>query len=162
MKPCAVASGECRSTSAGTFPSPSSSARAGAPSTMSPARRVRASDRIMDSPAPWPRRPLEARGDRGSAPAADLDPFHLAGQRVPVHPEEGRRRGELALAALQRLPEHGPVHLVQEHAVQLGDLAAVELVEELPEAEVEQLLERQLHQIGGGGGAEARAAPNNI
>ena len=75
--------------------------------------------------------------------SADLEPLDLARQRVPVDAEELGRVAELALAALEGLADDRAVHLVQENLVELGNPAAMELVEECPQAQIEQLLQRE-------------------
>src|SRR5260370_32323984 len=62
---------------------------------------------------------------------AELEALGLSGQRVAIDAQKIGGRSQLALGPLQGLPENGTVHLVQNHAVEIGNLATVQLIEEM-------------------------------
>lgn len=78
---------------------------------------------------------------------SDFEALHLAGERVAVHTQKAGCRGQLSRTSLQRLAEDGPVHLVEQRAVKLRHLPAVKLVEEMPQAKVDQLFQRQFQRV---------------
>ena len=64
-----------------------------------------------------------------------------------VDAQEARCFPELPVRPLERLPHDGPVHLVHQHLVEVGDLLILELVEEGAQAQIKELLQRQLQRI---------------